>query len=124
MRSPMSDIDAIVARLQQHRTLGQAPIDELRWLAEHGELRSVGPGDVVTTGLMAVVNLIVVLSGRFAIHVDHGYGPRKVMEWGPGDISGMLPYSRLTKAPGDAIVSESGDLFLVHRDHFDEMIRT
>ena len=31
------------------------------------------------------------------------------MEWQAGDVSGLLPYSRLTKAPGTAlVVSMSG----------------
>jgi hypothetical protein len=28
----------IVARLEQHRTLGGAPHEELEWLASHGEM--------------------------------------------------------------------------------------
>jgi signal transduction histidine kinase len=45
------------------------------------------------------------------------------MEWGAGDVSGVLPYSRMTKPPGDAVMDVPGDVFLVHRDHFPEMTR-
>ena len=40
------------------------------------------------------------LSGRIAIFVDRGAGPHKFMEWRAGDVTGLLPYSRLVKPPG------------------------
>ena len=70
--------------------------------------------------------LAIVLSGHIAIYVDRGLGPRKVMEWRAGDVTGLLPYSRMTKAQspgGDPVVVEAGDLFLVSRDDFPEMIQ-
>ena len=50
--------------------------------------------------------VVIVLSGHMSIHVDRGLGPRKVMEWGAGEVSGTLPYSRMGKPPGDAVVDE------------------
>ena len=41
-----------------------------------------------------MAGLYVVLSGRLSIHVDRGAGPRKVMEWQGGDITGILPSHR------------------------------
>ena len=66
--------------------------------------------------------LYVVLSGRFAIHVDRGAGPKKVMEWTGGDVGGLLPYSRLKTPPGEAIIIDATEMLLVHRDCFPDMI--
>ena len=121
----MDDPD-LVTRLAQHRTVGAAPREELVWLAAHGELYHTTRGESLTLSAWMWDNLAIVLSGHIAISVDRGLGPRKVMEWGAGDVTGLLPYSRMTRAKppgGDPLVDEPGDLFMVSRDDFPEMIR-
>jgi len=46
-----------------------------------------------------VESMFVILSGRISITVDRGSGPHKLAEWTGGDISGLLPYSRLGVPP-------------------------
>jgi signal transduction histidine kinase len=121
----MDDSD-LVARLAQHGTVGVAPREELVWLAAHGELYHTTRGELLTQTDWLWDRLAMVLSGHIAIYVDRGLGPRKVMEWSAGDVTGLLPYSRMTKAKppgGDPVVVEPGDLLLVSRDNFPEMIR-
>ncbi len=117
------DAPDLIDRLAQHRTLAEVPRGELAWVAAHGYMRHVECGEKITTMTEVIDHLVVVLTGHMAIRVDRGFGPRKVMEWGPGDVSGFLPYSRMGKPPGDGVVDEAGDLFLVHRDYFPEMTR-
>ncbi len=70
-----------------------------------------------------IEGLYVVLSGHFSIRVDRGAGPRKVMEWRGGDVSGVLPYSRLLTPPGDIVAEEQTEVVIVHRDDFPELTR-
>jgi signal transduction histidine kinase len=111
----------LLERLAQHRTLGEAPRAELEWLASHGETRHIEPGDVLTRAGTPVTKLFIVLAGHFAIQVERGFGPRKVFEWRGGDVGGMLPYSRMSKAPGEVVVSEPGDILSVDSRFFPEM---
>jgi len=67
--------------------------------------------------------LWVFLKGQVTIHVDRGSGPRKVMEWGAGDISGVLPYSRMRTSPGVAAALEDTEAFELHEKYFPELIR-
>ena len=117
------DVSELVARLAEHRTLGAAPREELAWLAANGHLRHIERGEFAARKTDPLDTLVIVLSGNFAIHVDRGTGPRKVMEWAAGDVAGLLPYSRMTTPPGDSVIEEAGDVFEIHRDKFPEMIR-
>ena len=117
------DTQALVDQLTHHRTLGQAPREELEWLVAHGTMKHFEGGQIVSRVATPVESLYVVLSGRFAIHVDRGAGPKKVMEWSGGDVGGLLPYSRLKTPPGDATVIEDTDILAVHRDCFTDLIR-
>jgi signal transduction histidine kinase len=114
----------LVARLAQHKTLGGSPPEELAWLASHGRMRHAQAGELISRKAEVLDKMVIVLSGRIEIHVDRGLGPRKVFEWKAGDVSGALPYSRMGKPPGDAVVDETGDFFLIPREAFPEMIKT
>ncbi len=116
------DVD-ILDRLAKHKTLGAAPREELAWLASHGSLRHLDAGDILTAKGSRPEGLFVVLSGRTAIHIDRGAGLHKVMEWRGGDVTGLLPYSRLVSPPGDMVAQEPSVILVVHGDHFPSMIR-
>jgi signal transduction histidine kinase len=106
---------AIANRLAQHRLLAPAPRRELEWLAVHGYLVSTRPGEVLTSKKGPVEGLYIVLSGHFTIHVDRGAGPRKVMEWRAGDVTGVLPYSRIVGPPADVVAQEPSEAWTLHR---------
>jgi signal transduction histidine kinase len=80
-------------------------------------------GTVLTPKTGPVLGLYIVLSGHLSIHVDRGAGPQKVMEWHGGDVTGLLPYSRLVAPPGDVKAEESTEVLLVPREEMSGLIR-
>jgi signal transduction histidine kinase len=117
----------LIDRLAEHRTMSRAPRKELEWLVAHGKVRKFEPGDfMVRKGVTVVetgMGLEILLAGHFAIYVDRGAGPRKVMEWQAGDVSGVMPFSRMTTAPGDSIIDIPLESLSIDPSHFPEMIR-
>jgi hypothetical protein len=91
----------LVERLAQHRALAGVPRQELEWLVNHGEVIQLAVGDVLTSKSGPVRGLFIVLAGHLSIYVDRGAGPIKVMAWHGGDVTGLLPYSRLVAPPSD-----------------------
>lgn len=65
----------------------------------------------------------MVLSGCIAISVDRGAGPRRVMEWRGGDVTGVLPYSRLVSPPADTVAEQPTEILAVPRDCLRAMTR-
>jgi aminoglycoside phosphotransferase len=88
----------------------------------HGEVEVHEAGTVVAPKGVPIEKLWIVLSGHMAIRVDRGAGPRRVTEWRTGDVSGMLPYSRMT-GPPEAVERllrtrpESESLVVCHGDY-------
>ena len=113
----------LIDRLAAHRTIGSASRGELAWIAAQGRLCRYDAGEVVNRLNDPVAGLYLVLSGHLSIHVNRGAGPRKVMEWLAGDVTGLLPYSRLTVPPGDVVAEEPSELLLIPRDDLQAMIR-
>jgi signal transduction histidine kinase len=118
----MTDSD-LVDRLAAHRAIGAAPREELAWLAAHGSLRRLNAGEVLSAKSAKVEGLFVMLSGHVAIFVDRGAGLHKMMEWRGGDVTGMLPFSRLVNPPGDSVAQEPSEILIIPRDDLGEMIR-
>ncbi len=116
-------VQDITDRLAEHKTLGCAPREELAWLAEHGTVRGLGAGEVLTHKGVPVEGLFVLLSGHVALYVDRGGGLSKMIEWRTGDVSGVLPYSRLVSPPGDAIALEPTEILAIDRKDLPALTR-
>ena len=116
----LTEID-LIERLAGHKTLGCAPREELAWLVAHGTLRHLNTGELLSKKGVQVEGLYVLLSGHVTHYVDRGSGPEKVIEWRGGDVTGMLPYSRLVAAPGDSIAQEPTEILGVHRSQLREL---
>ena len=110
-------------RLSTHRTLSAVPAHEIEWIAEHGTAHHLESGGVLTSMNGQVAGMHVVLAGHLTIHVDRGSGRRKIMEWHGGDVTGLMPYSRLVTPPGDVVAEEPTEVLTVARNDFPEMIR-
>ena len=115
--------NGLVDRIAALPSLADIPRAELEWLVAHGTYTMRDPGDIVAHKGQPIDELYVILSGHMAIRVDRGAGLRRVMDWRTGDVSGILPYSRMTATPGDTYTEEETELLAVTREHFPEMTR-
>ena len=120
---PPEERTKMVGQLAAHRTLGVAPRAELEWLADHGERRHYSRGDLLARNGETPEIMIVILNGHGAVYIDRGSGRRKFMEWQTGDVTGVLPFSRMTTTVGDPLIDQPTDALVIHRDHFPELIR-
>jgi signal transduction histidine kinase len=114
----------LIDRLSQHKALGSAPQEELAWLAEHGTLRHLATGDLLSHKNAEVEGLYVILAGHVTLCVDRPSGRQKVIEWRTGDVSGILPYSRLKTAPGDAVAEAPTEILSLPREKLRDLINT
>ena len=112
----------LVDRLAALPNLAEIPREELEWLAAHGNLELREAGRVVAPKDKRIENLWIILSGHISVRVDRGVGPRRVIGWRTGKVTGMLPYSRMTGPPGDSFVEEAIELLTIHEKHFPEMV--
>jgi len=113
----------LVDRLAEHRTIAAAPREELAWLAAHGIVIHLATGDILTHKDTQPRGLFIVLSGRLSISVNHGAGPQTVMRWQAGDITGLLPYSRMTAAPGEVVAEAPCEVLEIPRQDIEALTR-
>ena len=112
----------LVDRLGEHRTLGAASRQERAWLVAHGSVRQLNAGDILTPKGDPVAGMFIILEGRIAIFLDRGTGLHKVLEWRAGDVTGLLPYSRLNTPPADTIAQEHTVILDIDRKWLRDLI--
>ena len=106
-----------MGRLARHRAFVSVPQVELEWLAAHGTLHRHEPGDMIARKGEPVEALYVILSGHVSHLTDQGGTWRKAMDWRDGDVTGQLPYSRLSAAPGNSVVQTPTEILHIDRHH-------
>ena len=80
---------------------------------EVGE-RAVSPGE-------PVAGMYIMLKGRLTHFSHRGGATRKVTDWSEGEVTGVLPYSRMGVATGTTVVDEAVEALLVPRQYVAEM---
>jgi signal transduction histidine kinase len=111
----------MVDKLANVKLLKNVPREELEWLVDHGRMERFAAGTVMRPHDLPLPGLALVMSGSLAIHVDRMGIQRRVMQWHTGDLTGILPYSRMVNPPGDTIVHEEVEVFTVDKTEFREM---
>src|SRR5262245_50514935 len=106
--------------LAQHKMLGSAPAAEHEWLASPGTPRSLAVGDVLTRKGEVASALYIMFSGYVVIRVDRGAGSHKIFERRGGEVSGLLPFSRGSKPPNDAVIEEAAELLVIPQEQLAE----
>ena len=115
--------DELLARLREHKTLKGVPEQELAWLIRHGTPRRYFRGEEMLPPDLTVDWMSIMFSGHMTIYVDRGAGARRTLDWTPGDVAGLLPYSRMKQAPGMPIIEDTADFLMIPRDLLPEMTR-
>jgi signal transduction histidine kinase len=116
----MSDI---LDRLAAVPLFESVPRNELEWILEHGEVRSIETGTVAFQLGEVIEEMWIILEGRAALYMDKGGASRKVTEAVAGQIVGTLPFSRFRVSPGVGVVEEAVTLVALHQRHFPALMR-
>ncbi len=94
---------------------------EFAWLADHGEERTASNGDTLFHEGQTATAMSILLRGE--IHVRREFGVLPLFIGRSGQITGLLPFSRMKTYGGFG--SAVGDVWALVIDHslFDEMLR-
>ncbi len=96
--------------------------DALAWLAGVAEEQTVAEGEVPFESGAPAEYLFAVIEGGFQIFTRRG-GQRTLFGTiRPGEISGLLPYSRMTTFKGGSCAIADSRIARVHKRHFPEML--
>jgi signal transduction histidine kinase len=112
-----------LTHLQNNPILGKAPVHQLEWLLEKGEVVSMAAGDYLFKANSPIEYFFVIFEGKFEVFTWQAGQRRDVFALEPGDTSGALPFSRGKTSVADAVASEPSLIYRLKREHLSDMIR-
>lgn len=93
----------------------------LQWLMDKGELISLKAGDHLFKKGEPADYMHIVLEGSIQLRFPQGKQFRDMGMLEKGDITGILPYSRMKEIGGYGVANSKSIVFSLHKKHFKEM---
>jgi CRP-like cAMP-binding protein len=118
----MPELPALtVDDLRRIPQMADLPAEELTWLLPRLRVWEVSPGEEYIHFGQPVDDLAILLDGEMEVVDRNGDGVIWVVR--PGEIFGMLPYSRMQVSPGTGRAIRPSRLAALHKDHFPALVR-
>ncbi|WP_310396117.1 ATP-binding protein [Hymenobacter sp.] len=94
------------------------PTEALDWLLDHGETRAYADGEVVFEPGAPAELMLAVVRGGLQFYNIKGAQRDFVFRVETGQVTGVLPYSRLRVVGGQGVAVGESLFYLLHRDQF------
>lgn len=122
MNEPTADqIHRVVTALLTIPTFGDLPAEGLEWLAARMEELTLQGGEILTRLGDPAEHLTVILEGE--LQFERPDAPGAPFLATAGQVTGVLPFSRLTQFGGTARAVGPSRLLRLHKQHFPEMLQ-
>ncbi|RZS91934.1 ATP-binding protein [Aquimarina brevivitae] len=109
-------------QLQSISAFASVPIAQLQWFITNAKLAKKKKGDFLFKKGDAIEDLILILQGKIEIKIEQNGHYKTIDILENQDISGVLPFSRLSSALGFGEVIEDTKALMLHKSYFKEMI--
>lgn len=112
---------ATLQDLHQVPTFSDLPEQVLQWLLDKGTYLTLQPGEFLFRKNDPTEQMHVILDGKIEVYFEQGGQRQNVFHLENGDITGVLPYSRLKTANGFGMAIAPTRVLQLHKDHFHEI---
>ncbi len=113
--------ETIAAALDRVGPLHGLPFEDRLWLARHGEEVIAQAGDVLFEEGAPAERMILILKGEIHVRRQHS-GPMALFIGRAGQMTGLLPFSRMKTAGGQGFAVSPVWAIQIHKSHFAEML--
>jgi len=98
------------------------PFEDRLWLARHGQEYIANPGDILFEEGAPAEHMVLILKGEIHVRRQHG-GPMTLFIGRTGQMTGLLPFSRMKGYGGQGFAISPVWTLLIHRSVFPEMLQ-
>ncbi|HTC90012.1 MAG TPA: ATP-binding protein [Bryobacteraceae bacterium] len=124
MISPLSSENrSPEAALRQIEVFSDLRDDQLQWFVSNAEQRKLSVGDTLLHEGDPANALFVLLEGELRGRRENGGGDAPGFLIRTGQVTGLLPFSRMTNVPLTVRATSPSWLLRLHKDHFQEMLQ-
>jgi signal transduction histidine kinase len=117
-----TSVEAIAAALEKVTPLQGLSLENRLWLAHHGEELVAETGDVLFESGVPADRMMLILKGEIHVQRQSG-GPMALFIGRAGQMTGLLPFSRMKTAGGQGVAVSPAWVLLINKSLFPEMLR-
>ena len=114
-------VEEIAEALDRIGPLHGMPLEDRLWLARHGQEMTANPGDVLYEEGAEAEHMVLILKGEIHVRRQHG-GPMALFIGRTGQMTGVMPFSRMKTYGGQGFAISPVWALLIHRSVFPEML--
>jgi signal transduction histidine kinase len=93
----------------------------LQWIIDRSEVHTFEADEILTKTGDPVEYMWIIVRGSYDFYWDTNGQLTYIRSWKGGDVSGLLPYSRMKASPGYTISTSPGIGLMLNKVHFEEM---
>jgi signal transduction histidine kinase len=116
--TPVEDIAAALLKIG---ALHDLPLEDRLWLANHGQEVIAGVGEVLFDEGSPAEHMALILKGEIHVRRQRG-GPMALFTGRTGQITGVMPFSRMKNYGGQGFAVSPVWALLIHRTQFSQML--
>jgi signal transduction histidine kinase len=114
-------VEEIAAALDRIGPLHGLSLEERLWLAQHGREVRTNAGDILFEEGAPAEDMVLIIKGEIHVRRQHG-GPMALFIGRAGQMTGILPFSRMKTYGGQGFAISPVWALLIHRDLFPQML--
>ena len=116
-----SSAEEIAAALERIGPLNGLPLEDRLWLARHGEEMMADTGDILFEEGAPAEYMTLILKGEIHVRRQRG-GPMELFIGRAGQMTGLLPFSRMVSYGGQGFAISPVWALLIHKSLFTQML--
>ena len=114
----------IKERLLEIPLIAEQPEEVLNWLTKNGEYRFISEGEFLFRKGDKIEHMLILLEGEVAFMVETGGNFLNTGSAGKGEITGLLPFSRMKEAGAHSQSLMDLHALAIHKSKFQELDQT
>jgi signal transduction histidine kinase len=115
-------VEEIAAALDRIVPLHGLPFEDRLWLARHGQEYMADTGDILFEEGAPAEHMILLLKGEIHVRRQHS-GPMALFIGRTGQMTGLLPFSRMKASGGQGFAISPVWALLIHKSQFADMLQ-
>ena len=114
-------VEELSAALNRIGALHDLPFEDRLWLARQGQEICADPGDILFEEGAPAEHMVLIIKGEIHVRRQHG-GPMALFIGRMGQMTGVLPFSRMKSYGGQGFAVSPIWALLIHRSQFPAML--
>lgn len=112
----------LISELRQMEPFADIEPEALEWLIDRSAYVTYEQGELLFQPGTPTDRMVIVLAGEYLVQLPREGELQELGKFGKGDITGVLPFSRMKETRAFGRVLERVESLELHRDHFVEMV--